>query len=675
MPWHKVQDHSECPSGKPWAVVKDSDGSVAGCHSSEGDADRQLAALYANEPEADVTDVAELTSETQPPVDETDEFGGKPNPGTKKDRRLKTNKSEGDVETLADEDEGECPPGHKRDDDGECVPMTEMETLAVKSEQAMKEAPAGTWEGVLVVEGVRTGDGRKFAINSISWAEPPLPLRWKKEDAHGGQNDVTVSVGRIDSVWRDGPRVMGRGVFDLGSPDGTEAHRRMEAGFLKGVSIDADDITDADVELIWPEKPDAGKTDGLDDEAADLIEMLFMSPEETIFHAGRIRAATLVDIPAFVEAYIKLADVTGEPPLVASAETIQLGAVGSHSTATTDSRWDAGANERHLPTKLTLDQARAAYAWVGASTDVVGKTDCRFLHHEVTASGEVGPANITACASAIGVLHGGRGGTDVSEAQRRAIYNHLAQHLRDAGHEPEPYIDDVEALVSHAVGERWAPPAAWFNDPKLGQLVPIVVTDEGRVYGHVAQWGECHIGYTDTCVMTPREDAFPYFLTGELTCDDGGVIAVGQITVDTNHAPLTVRPAVAAEHYDHTGSVVADVTLGNDRHGIWCAGAIRPDADAMRVHKLRASGQVSPDWRRIGGELRMVALLTVNASGYQVPRMKARVASGEVQSLVAAGMITVGPRETEAQLNRRAMRLLRDQLVQRVHPNGQEVNA
>lgn len=670
MPWHKVQDHSECSSGKPWAVVKDSDGSVAGCHATEADADKQLAALYANEPKAagdvNVTDVIEQQAE-----DEVEALGGKPNPGTKKDKRLKSNKTEGDADTFDDREDGDCPPGHKMGDDGECVPMSEMETLASKSAEAMKAAPAGTWEGVLVVEGVKTGDGRKFAVNSITWAEPPLPLRWKKEDAHGGQNDVTVSVGRIDSVWRDGPRVMARGVFDLGSEDGAEAHRRMEAGFLKGVSIDADDITDADVELIWPEEPKSVAADGEDPDMADIIGMMFMSPEETIFHAGRIRAATLVDIPAFVEAYIKLADAAGEPPLVASAEAAQLGAVGSHSTETSDGTWDAGANEKRLPTPMSAATAKKAYAWVSSSSDEVTKSDCKFIHHEVNADGAVGPANLTACSAAIGVLHGGRGGTNIPEADRRGVYNHVAAHLRAAGHEPEPFIDDVEALVAHAVGERWAPPVAWFDDPKLGQLVPIVVTDEGRVYGHVAQWGECHIGYVDTCVMTPREDSFPYFLTGELTADSGDVVPVGQITVDTGHAPLTVRPAVAAEHYEHTGAVVADVTLGNDRHGIWCAGAIRPDADAMRVHKLRASGQVSPDWRRIGGELRMVALLTVNASGYQVPKMKARVASGEVQSLVAAGMVNVGPRETEEQLNRRALRYLRDQLVARVHPNGE----
>jgi HK97 family phage prohead protease len=51
MPWH-VGTAKSCPASKPYAVVKDSDGSVAGCHPTRERARRQLAALYANEPAA-----------------------------------------------------------------------------------------------------------------------------------------------------------------------------------------------------------------------------------------------------------------------------------------------------------------------------------------------------------------------------------------------------------------------------------------------------------------------------------------------------------------------------------------------------------------------------------------------------------------------------------------------
>lgn len=48
MPWH-IGSHESCPVSKPHAVIKDSDGSLAGCHASEADASKQMAALYAKE--------------------------------------------------------------------------------------------------------------------------------------------------------------------------------------------------------------------------------------------------------------------------------------------------------------------------------------------------------------------------------------------------------------------------------------------------------------------------------------------------------------------------------------------------------------------------------------------------------------------------------------------------
>lgn len=49
MPWH-VAASASCPASRPWAVIKDADGSIAGCHPSKGRAQSQMAALYAQEP-------------------------------------------------------------------------------------------------------------------------------------------------------------------------------------------------------------------------------------------------------------------------------------------------------------------------------------------------------------------------------------------------------------------------------------------------------------------------------------------------------------------------------------------------------------------------------------------------------------------------------------------------
>lgn len=49
MPWHVARSDS-CPASHPWAVIKDADGSVEGCHANRRMAEEQMRALYANEP-------------------------------------------------------------------------------------------------------------------------------------------------------------------------------------------------------------------------------------------------------------------------------------------------------------------------------------------------------------------------------------------------------------------------------------------------------------------------------------------------------------------------------------------------------------------------------------------------------------------------------------------------
>lgn len=49
MPYHIAKAHDDCPASKPYAVVKDDDGKVMGCHRSRYAAKQQMAALYASE--------------------------------------------------------------------------------------------------------------------------------------------------------------------------------------------------------------------------------------------------------------------------------------------------------------------------------------------------------------------------------------------------------------------------------------------------------------------------------------------------------------------------------------------------------------------------------------------------------------------------------------------------
>lgn len=649
MPWHKVKGHAECTDGKPWAVVKDATGEVAGCHASESDADSQLAALYANESaDANIETLARRPPPNAKSNDDDEDLNesGVDDDTDEDDSRKKKKMNQSYAVNIATDPDAD---GMHRMPDGSLWTDAEFQRES-------------RWDGVLVVEGTTTGDGREFSPNALSWVEGAL-LRWQKEGSHGGTHDVTVSVGRIDGTWRDNAEVRGFGVLDLKSVDGFEVYRRMKGNFAGGISIDADDILDADVEMVWPNEPESEQTEG------DLFKVLFGRPEKMIYHGGRIRAATLVDIPAFVEARIGL---TGDREVMMPETT--TAAAEPHSTETSDGSWDDASQRRRARVGTPLE----AYAWTGPTNRVL-------LHHELSETGDLGPANLTACAAGIAALNRQNHDADVvlsivpTEDRERA-YEHLAQHLRDAGHEPLPLVDldSIEQLVaSIETVPDWCPPASWFANPDLKVWVPITVTDQGRVYGHMARWGECHIGFEDMCVTPPFEDVHPYFMTGEVVCADGSRVAVGQITLGTGHAPLTHRASRAAEHYDNTGCAVADVVVGNDEVGIWVAGSVRSTVSAARVHELRASGQVSGDWRRIGGQLRLVGLLAVNVPGFPVPRLQARVASGVPMTLVAAGMtsltaaastpVEVTPTPSDTELDQLAMRRVMNLLARRVH--------
>lgn len=197
------------------------------------------------------------------------------------------------------------------------------------------------------------------------------------------------------------------------------------------------------------------------------------------------------------------------------------------------------------------------------------------------------------------------------------------------------------------------PPAGYFADPGFGtgpeddpRLVrdeasgqvgcPLTVTPEGRIFGHLALFGSCHTGFSE-CVQPPTSASrYSYFRTGVVECSDGSEVPVGRVTMDTLHASRQSSAADTLAHYEHTGLAVADVTAGEDQHGIWLAGTVRPGVTDEQLRVLRAS-PLSGDWRRIGASLELVAALAVNSPGFPVPR--AMVASGHVTALQSAGAI------------------------------------
>lgn len=189
------------------------------------------------------------------------------------------------------------------------------------------------------------------------------------------------------------------------------------------------------------------------------------------------------------------------------------------------------------------------------------------------------------------------------------------------------------------------PPADWFFMPEPDGPTPITVTDEGQVYGHIAEWDTCHLGSPGACVTAPESpSSYAYFNLGEIRCEDGERVAAGSITMRAKHAPLSYSRQQTTEHYDHSGLAAADVRAVDGKWGIWVSGALRPDLAVERVREFRSS-KPSGDWRTINGNLELVGCLAVNLPGFPVVRPSVRMADQRRLSLVAAG--TLEPHLTE----------------------------
>jgi hypothetical protein len=212
---------------------------------------------------------------------------------------------------------------------------------------------------------------------------------------------------------------------------------------------------------------------------------------------------------------------------------------------------------------------------------------------------------------------------------------------------------DTELAALAASAAPVAPPKSWFENPSLDRPTPLTIDDDGRVFGHIAAWHVQHIGLPRAQKPPRSASRYAYFQTGMLRTEEGEDVNVGQLTLSGGHAPMQADAALAVKHYDDTASAVADVCAGEDAHGIWVAGSLRPGVTPEQVRVLRASAP-SGDWRPINGRLELVAVCQVNVPGFPVAR--AMVASGQVTALVAAGAAYM------AELREQPMRALEERL-------------
>lgn len=187
--------------------------------------------------------------------------------------------------------------------------------------------------------------------------------------------------------------------------------------------------------------------------------------------------------------------------------------------------------------------------------------------------------------------------------------------------------------------------ADFFRNPMLEEPTAMSLGEDGHIFGHLAAWEACHIGF-EVCTTAPASTTdYAYFLTGQVFTD-AGPVAVGQITLGGGHADgkLGVRATMA--HYDNVATAVADITVGEDEFGIWFSGRLRDWTTPKQVHELFAAGP-SGDWRGVrfrGMEsLELVAAHAVNVQGFPIPRARFAMEGTRQLSLTAAGALAMSP--------------------------------
>lgn len=229
--------------------------------------------------------------------------------------------------------------------------------------------------------------------------------------------------------------------------------------------------------------------------------------------------------------------------------------------------------------------------------------------------------------------------------------------------EPEPAepLGMLNWAVAEAADRMWPlqasaaapvlPPLDAFRRPDVDRLTPLTVVDTGqgwtKVFGHIGGWDTCHVGLPG-CVTPPASlSNYAYFHQSSQLTAEGTELPVGTLVAGPRHADAQLAFHAATQHYDDPSAAVARVMAGEDEFGVWVAGWLLPGA-SEEARKTFLSSPVSGDWRRVGGNLELIAVCSVNSAGFPVPRARVAFSSGHQRTLIGSFGITpvaLGARE------------------------------
>lgn len=514
------------------------------------------------------------------------------------------------------------------------------------------------WEGDIAPSGRPTGDGREFAAGSLGHRTLPLPAMFQA--AAGAGHSGAVTVASLEEVTETPTHWVGRGQFldPRIVPEVTRAIYLLQQR-LAAPSVDLEPRMTFSAE----EDADTGET-------------------TILVTQGTIVGVTFVAKPAFSDLRITVFDaevasllasagihytLAAPQPEAEFGEAVDTTSWRSMPLGARDQTFDADDAISRLIDHAggNAKQYSKAFLWRDPKGDPKNRDTYRLPIADVI-NGDVTlvPHAVYAAAALLSGAHGGLPNVpDEDKEEIREVVTSIYDHLRETFSDPrirpmwqrggragaegtgEKGMERQEASLT-AAASALHPRGEWLENPNLASPTPLRVTEEGRVYGHLASWGVCHTGIGDACVMAPRSrHDYRYFLSGYVVDDASREVRVGKITLGGGHAHPEFGHIPALEHYDQSGTAVAIVAAGEDQHGIWVAGCLVPGVSEEKVFELRHS-PLSGDWRLIDGHLELIAALAVNTPGY--PVIQASAGSAALTTILAAGVV---PQES-ADINR-----------------------
>lgn len=546
--------------------------------------------------------------------------------------------------------------------------------------------PDQGWRGMLAPLDVPTGDGRRFLASGMTSRPLPLALKWQREDNMGHDNSVivgsleTINYGTvaeaIDAGWIDAKCVdrgkyadtlmatWGMGLLFAGcNPKETPrlAEDVAESILLLGKKVIGPSVDTGSCEVVLARK---GSDEPLSND--ELEELMWDDGEEEteielLFTAYEIAAATLVPIPAFAEC---------RPFELINVDQVLTAAVrsdgwNSFPLADRELEWDEAAADKRVSDDAgiggeTSDWQRYAsgHLYVDENADPETKGAYKFLIVDIIdGTMTIVPRGVFTTAA---VLQGSMGGTKIPQADQDAmktvvgrLYERMAKEFDDPGIVAPWDAESSSASLRAVTASAPAPiDPTWLEDPKLGKVTPLTVTEDGRVFGHVATHNVCHIGIPGVCTTAPiNDDGYGMFHRYEI---DGADQPVGRITVghgkhrcdcgqcggrNDDHACLRLSLGGAIAHHDQLATV-AWVRAGEDEtnNAIWVSGMVAPTASLEDLQVLTRQ-KVSGDWRPLRGTPELIEVLALSRENPGFPLPRVRVSSGQLSALTAAGYV------------------------------------